>query len=263
MTKKPEISIVIPSYNPGKLLLRSVRSVLAQTYQDYEIIIVDDGSRDNSGNFIKVLQLDNLYYYHLEHKNANVARNYGILHSKGKYIAMLDADDEWYRNHLEVNIQLMRANKCDGIYGSIEMRTPHINTLFKARRLNEGEKMINYLLSKGIGASSSTLFMKNEAARNILWDESLKRHQDYDFVVRFWQKYKWIANEDVSAACYLNYNPKKQIDFESCIKFIEKHKDDIEPDKFNLYHLQMYNLAISLGADKNIVRHYLKNCRGL
>ena len=127
MTKKPVISIVIPSCNPGKLLLRSVRSVLAQTYQDYEIIIADDGSNDSSGELIKTLQLDNLYYYRLEHKNANVAGNYGILHSKGKYIAMLDADDEWFRNHLEVNMELMMATECDGIYSSIEMRTPHKN----------------------------------------------------------------------------------------------------------------------------------------
>ena len=261
MTKKPVISIVIPSCNPGKLLLRSVRSVLAQTYQDYEIIIADDGSNDSSGELIKTLQLDNLYYYRLEHKNANVARNYGILHSKGKYIAMLDADDQWFRNHLEVNMELIKTTECDGIYGSIEMRTPHSRKVFKARKLKDNEKMVNYLLLKGIGASTSTLFMKTEAARDILWDESLKRHQDYDFVVRFWQKYRWIANEDVTAVCYLNYGPKKQIDFESCIRFIEKHKDDIEPDIFTIYHSYMYNLAVNSAADKNIVRHYLKNSK--
>ncbi|NLO03361.1 MAG: glycosyltransferase family 2 protein [Bacteroidales bacterium] len=259
MTKKPEISIVIPTCNPGKLLLRSVRSVLAQTFRDYEIIIADDGSKDSSGELIKTLQLENLYYYRFEHKNANVARNYGILHSRGKYIAMLDADDEWFRNHLEVNMELMMATECDGIYSSIEMRTPHKNSVFKARQLNKGEKMINYLLSKGIGASSSTLFMKREAAGDILWDESFKRHQDYDFVVRFSQKYKWIANEEVTAACYLNYDPKKQIDFDSCIRFIEKNKDDIAPEIFNLYHSRMYNLAVSSGADKKIVTYYQKN----
>lgn len=74
-----------------------------------------------------IFALDNLYYYRLEHQNANVARNYGILHSKGRYIAILDADDEWFRNHLEVNMELIKTTECDGVYSSIEMRTPHKN----------------------------------------------------------------------------------------------------------------------------------------
>lgn len=101
----PIVSIVIPMYNNGNSILRAVRSVLGQTFQELEVLVVDDGSDDNGPELVEALNDERVRLFRLPHRNANVARNYGIHHSCGRYIAMLDADDEWYKNHLEISLK--------------------------------------------------------------------------------------------------------------------------------------------------------------
>lgn len=259
METAPEISVIISVYNRGKLLLRAIRSILMQTFIDYEIIVVDDGSEEDYFPVIEALQLKNLSYYKIPHKNANVARNYGINQSKGKYIAMLDSDDEWLKHHLESNVKIMLAQNCDGIYSSVLLVGMGRERVCQVRPLYEKEKMVNYLLSSNIGAQTSTLFMKAKAAKNIIWDESLYRHQDYDFVIRFAINYKWFVNLDVTSIYHSDNNPGRIIDFHSCIRFIEMNKKDVLPEIYIEYHKRMLNVAVALGADKRIIEHYEKN----
>jgi glycosyltransferase involved in cell wall biosynthesis len=83
---------------------------------------VDDGSTIDSLPYIEQFDDPRIQYYKLEHKNANVARNYGINQSKGKYIAMLDSDDLWLENHLEDCINTLQKAGADGLYGSLILR---------------------------------------------------------------------------------------------------------------------------------------------
>jgi len=89
----PLVSIVIPLYNSRVTLHDCVESVLQQTHSNFEIILVDDGSDEIYTDIIGHFNDSRIAYYKLKHLNANVARNYGIVKSKGKYIAMLDSDD--------------------------------------------------------------------------------------------------------------------------------------------------------------------------
>jgi glycosyltransferase involved in cell wall biosynthesis len=259
MKTVPEVSIIIPVYNRGKLLLRALRSVLLQTFTGYEIIVVDDGSKEDYFPVLEALQLKNLSYFRLSHKNANVARNYGIQQSKGKYIAMLDSDDEWLKHHLGSNIHIIQKQNCDGIYSSVMAKSLQGEKIFRTRPLYNDEKMINYLLSTDIGAQTSTLFMKAEAAKKILWDESLHRHQDYDFVIRFDKKFKWFVNPDVTAVYHSESNSGRIVDFDSCIRFIQKNKKDILPEIYKAYHKRMLNYAIALRSEKHIIDYYAQN----
>lgn len=261
MEATPEISVIIPTYNRGKLVLRALRSVLFQTCTDYEIIVVDDGSDDDYFPVIAALQLKNLTYFRLPHRNANVARNYGINQAKGKYIAMLDSDDEWLKHHLESNIRIMQRHDCEGIYSSVVAKNINSERIFQVRPLYADEKMVNYLLSKTIGAQTSTLFVKTDAAKKIMWDESLYRHQDYDFVVRFSQEFKWFVNLDVTSIYHSEANHGRVVDFNSCIRFIERNKNDILPEIYTAYHQKMLNHAIALRSEKSIIDHYIQNGR--
>lgn len=94
-----KISVIIPAYNVEKYIERSINSILKQTYKPFEIIIVDDGSTDNTANIIKGYG-GRVNYYYNENGGQSSARNYGILKAKGDWIAWLDADDEWRENHL-------------------------------------------------------------------------------------------------------------------------------------------------------------------
>jgi glycosyltransferase involved in cell wall biosynthesis len=253
----PLISVVAPVYNPEESIYDTIQSVLNQTYKDIEFIIVDDGSESDVVSMINRFKDKRIAYYRLEHKNANEARNYGISKSKGKYIAMLDADDIWLENHLEDCLNTLHENGADGLYGSLVIRYGDNNQVAYARNLHEGETMVNYLLQTGCGAQSSTLFMTIESAKNILWDNELNRHQDYDFVVRYSKKYKMVSKQNPTVIYLHNPNPKF-IDFQSCMRFIKNNRGDIDPQLYNLYHQNMLPLAKGRSKSPKIIKHYIK-----
>jgi glycosyltransferase involved in cell wall biosynthesis len=115
----PKVSIIIPYYNSAKTILRALNSVVNQTYKDYEIILIDDGSIDNSykivNDFIKKNKKIKIINIHQENTGPSKARNRGINKAKGKYIAFLDSDDEWSFNKLESQIELMEKMAIDMI----------------------------------------------------------------------------------------------------------------------------------------------------
>ena len=107
-----KISIIIPTYNRESLVIKSIKSVLNQTYRNFEIIIIDDCSSDNTNNKIKKIKDYRVRYMKLrKHKGANYCRNLGIKRASGEYISFLDSDDVYYFNKLEKQIQNMKINK--------------------------------------------------------------------------------------------------------------------------------------------------------
>ncbi len=103
------ISVVIPAFNAGRFIRRTIDSVLAQTYSDYEIIVVDDGSTDNTGEVVKSYGSKVRYIYQ-ENAGDGPARNTGIAAANGEWIAFLDHDDEWLPQRLEKQIELLKRN---------------------------------------------------------------------------------------------------------------------------------------------------------
>lgn len=112
-----KVSVVIPYYNSEATILRALNSVKAQTLKDYEIILVDDGSRDNSHNVVDAFIAENLYIkitnIYQENMGPSIARNRGIREATGEYIAFLDSDDEWQPHKLEVQLGVMKENNLD------------------------------------------------------------------------------------------------------------------------------------------------------
>lgn len=122
------ISVVIPLYNKEQSITATIQSVLAQTYTDYEIVIVDDGSTDNSLRVVqeRVSELENerVRIIHQENAGVSAARNKGILEARGEYIAFLDADDLWTPNYLTTLAALITDFPNAGLYslGYVEIR---------------------------------------------------------------------------------------------------------------------------------------------
>ncbi|WML39502.1 glycosyltransferase family 2 protein [Neobacillus sp. OS1-2] len=113
-----DVSIVIPLYNKEKFITRAVNSVLAQTFQNFELIIVDDGSTDRSLEFLTVYGDKRIRIMTQEHLGASCARNRGVMASKSDLIAFLDADDEWMPTFLETIIDLYRTYPGNGAYAT-------------------------------------------------------------------------------------------------------------------------------------------------
>lgn len=110
-TEKELVSIIMPSYNTGKFIRETINSVLNQTYKNWELLIVDDCSSDNTDEIIKSIN-DNRIIYMKNNKNsgAAVSRNKALREAKGKWIAFLDSDDLWKEDKLERQIKFMKDN---------------------------------------------------------------------------------------------------------------------------------------------------------
>lgn len=263
--KTPLVSVVIPTYNRSKELARAIKSVLNQTYQNFEILVVDDGSEENlrvvcdsfNDQRIRFLRNDT-------HTNANVARNRGIKEAQGEYIAMLDSDDEYLPHHLSRRVEKIKEWDCDGIFGSAYIDNGEEQTLKLSRPLKKGELMINYLLSDGFAPTPSH-FYKANAAKAVLWDETLLRHQDYDFSVRFAKSYSFLSDYEPTIIVYWVVNKVSSIDLNSCILFLETNKATITPQNLVKYVINQA-IAAKIQQDDFAFKYYkriLKNYTNL
>jgi glycosyltransferase involved in cell wall biosynthesis len=137
------VSVVIPIYNKGKYVHRALSSVLSQTHPFFEIIVVDDGSTDNGTE--KVLEFDDprILLIKQENKGPGAARNAGLVRARGKYVAFLDADDEWLPSFLEIGIKWLEDSKanisvvCAGFYYYPSMKKLTFNIKGEEQRIFE------------------------------------------------------------------------------------------------------------------------------
>lgn len=109
-----KVSVVIPMYNARDVIAETIKSVLAQTWTDYEMIVVDDGSQDGSGELVQAFG-GRIHYIRQENTGVAGARNRGIAQSKGQYIALLDHDDLWHPTKLEKQVRMLEENSGIGL----------------------------------------------------------------------------------------------------------------------------------------------------
>jgi glycosyltransferase involved in cell wall biosynthesis len=199
------VSIVVPNYNCEDFVDKAIDSVIEQTYDNWEMIIVDDCSTDNSVEIIKQrMERDSRIQLIKQTNNqgAGMARNVGIMHSRGTFIAFLDADDIWYDQKLEFQISSMLENGHDATcswYRNIDDRG-NGNTMFKvpSKITFNKLKFNNYVLT-------STLIYKKSAAKNVLFS-SIRKRQDWIFFLDLLRNVKSIQCVD---KCLVSYRKRK------------------------------------------------------
>jgi hypothetical protein len=111
----PRVSVVIPTYNRQKLVQEAIASVLRQTYADYEVIVVDDGSTDDTGLVLNQLYGPTIRYFYQDNQGESAARNLGIGRARGEYVAFLDSDDLWHPKKLEHQVDAFELSKDAGM----------------------------------------------------------------------------------------------------------------------------------------------------
>jgi len=199
--KNPTVSVIIPTYNRANLIGRAIQSVLNQTYKDFELIIVDDGSTDNTKEVIKEFQKKDKkinYIRHEKNKGGSAARNTGIKLARGAYIAFLDSDDEWLPEKLERQIKAFEesGSQVGVIYTEFavvstngkSMRERNKNLRYQGLR---GSILEELLISNCVG-TTSTVMVKRECFKEVGgFDEALWSCQDWDLWLRLAKVYQF------------------------------------------------------------------------
>lgn len=189
MNKNIVVSVIIPMYNSERTIERALNSVVNQTYQgNIEIIVINDGSQDNSLNLVKEykkkLNKENIEIFIINKKNGGVstARNEGLRKAKGKYIALLDSDDEWLKTKLETQIELLKNNsKIDFLGSQVNYRESKI--MFK--KISKLKKIeLKHLLIKWLPPTPTVIFKKEILDTIGYYDEEFKYGEDGNFLLR-------------------------------------------------------------------------------
>jgi glycosyltransferase involved in cell wall biosynthesis len=210
----PEVSVIVPVFDMEETIDRALDSVLSQTFSDLEIIVVDDGSTDQTANLVSRRIGDRLVLIkHATNRGAAAARNTGITASRGRRIAFLDGDDAWNEKKLACQIKLIRG--LDG--------TSNIAACASGYHLHKGGRNFTFNLnwtpkrfSREIFfgctiSPCSTLLVDRQVFDDIgMFDESLRRLEDWDWLLRFTRKYKMVFVPTPLVDVYVGAGPKKE-----------------------------------------------------
>lgn len=273
----PQISVIIPVYNRGKLITRAINSVLNQTFEDFELIIVDDGSTDVTVKIIKEeYQDERIQLFVLKtNKGGSAARNIGIENSSGRYIAFLDSDDEWMPTKLEKQLAVFNSQKLENL-GAVgcgrKLIIQNDGTVKTKNRIPEkllGNLHRKLLTGKAFPGTplwpggTSTIMIKKECFEKIgNFDINLRAAQEHDLYIRLSKFYQFAAVPEVLINYYIHSGDKISTSGEAQIlgktDFLEKYHKEIPSFSF-LRGNFLYNLGIQYmkRGEKEIAKKYL------
>ena len=208
----PKVSIIIPTYNRAKLLSRAIKSVLDQTFKDFELIIVDDGSTDNTRQAVERFQKRDSRIKYIWQENSGAParpKNTGIKNAKGNYIAFLDDDDEWLSEKLEKQLELFEGLESDlGFVGcNILVINESNKKIWREYKIPRYSSQIFFeeLLEGNFILTSSSIMIKKEVLDKIgLFDENLKFGDDWDLWLRISKKYRFAFVPDFLVKYYIH-----------------------------------------------------------
>ncbi|OGS71119.1 MAG: hypothetical protein A3F91_08330 [Flavobacteria bacterium RIFCSPLOWO2_12_FULL_35_11] len=181
------VSVVIPTYNRVKTIARAINSVLNQTYKKLEILVVDDGSTDNTEKIVRNFKDDRIKYIrHPYNKGGGAARNTGIRASMGEYIAFLDSDDEWLPEKIEKQLNVF--HKSNDSLGVVYTGFQHVDEYGQINKQvipkERGNLSLKILEWNCIGTASTILVRSIYLKRINGFDETFPSCQDWDLYIR-------------------------------------------------------------------------------
>lgn len=253
----PFISVIIPVYNKANFLAKTLQSVFDQKFKDFEVIIVNDGSTDNSLELIEQFKDKRLQVFNQGNQGASMARNFGINQAQSKWIALLDADDIWSDNHLEEicnTIQKLPKAKVVSTAYQIEL---YYNFVKQPAFSKPRPKAISYIddyfaysLIDPLFWTSTLAFTKTSFKETGGFDPTLKTGQDIDLIIRFALKYRLGYNPKVTLSYkrFTENNLSSQVNLQEKSKYIEKHKETEKINESLKYYLDINRYSLALQA---------------
>jgi glycosyltransferase involved in cell wall biosynthesis len=251
MNRTPIVSVIIPTYNRESTIVRSVNSVLQQTYKNIEVIIVDDGSSDNTINVLNDIKDERLKVIQCkENQGVSKARNIGIMAAAGTYIAFQDSDDEWLPDKLEKQVHIIENSDADVgvVYSSfLKIKDDKEKQLIPGTKKLKLDGDILRSLSRGNVVGSPTMLIRKEVFDSVgMFDEKLIQVEDWDFVLRVSEKYKFRF---IKAPLVISYWSKNSVSSDKMLQGLENEKYLLEKNAHLLHckrgYRSHYKKAIS------------------
>lgn len=185
----PRVSVIIPTYNRKEFLLEAVASVRSQTYRDWELLIVDDGSRDGTPEAVGSLG-GALRFFRQQHKGVSAARNRGLAESRGEWIAYLDSDDLWHPRKLEIQLGYAESHpEAVAAYSDEIWIRRGVRVNQKVRHRKHSGDIFARCLTLCIVSPSSALLRKDILERAGGFDEGFPVCEDYELWLRLSRNY--------------------------------------------------------------------------
>lgn len=223
---QPLISVVIPVYNRASVLSAALRSVTAQTFRDFEIIVIDDGSTDDIaatlGGFdtlsIRLLR-------HSQNRGAAAARNTGVRAAQGRFIAFLDSDDVWMPDKLAQQITVIESadgstKACCTSYVAVRDDGKRESLVRLAARLDWNRHL---LLGCNVSPGTTLLVERSCFEEVGYFDESMRRLEDWDWMLRYTARYRLATVDEALAKIYINTAPSEDDVRRALVIMREKH----------------------------------------
>lgn len=257
---RPKVSVIIPTYNRPRRLSRALGSVIGQSYEDIEIIVVDDHSETDTIGVIEEFHDDRVRYeVHDSNKGSQQARNTGITISQGDLIALLDDDDAWFPEKLELQVELMERDENVGlVYCGCHDVLESDDHVIQTRIPEFRGDVHGQILKRNILASPTPLIRREVFQVAGLFDTTLPSCQDWDMWIRIAQHYRFDYVERPLARFYfhgnqISANVEKRI--EGRKRLVEKHKDEMDGRTLaEHYHWLGVNYML-LGQKENAKRY--------
>jgi glycosyltransferase involved in cell wall biosynthesis len=207
----PTVSVIIPTYNRAQLLAFAVLSVLNQTYQDFELIVVDDGSSDNTVDVVTGFRDNRIRLIrHSTSKGGAAARNTGIRSSIGDYLAFLDDDDEWLPDKLRLQMNIFRVSSSTigCVYtGYLYIERSSGSVISRTVPQKKGDLSEALLRGNCLGSGGSSVVLTRECINAVgMFDEDLPSYQDYDLWIRISKQFSFDYVVEPLVRVYVHNN---------------------------------------------------------
>ena len=244
-------TIVVPTYNRAHLLPKTIENILQQTYGHYEIIIVDDGSTDNTEDVIQKYISEKVHYYKKTNAERAAARNYGTIKAIGDYINWNDSDDLMKENNLEEAAKLVQKTNNPELFA---VGYQYIDTTGKLIYESNFSDNINQDLYKGNQFAMNSMFVRRDIALANLFNEDLElsASEDYELWLRLAAKYK-IYTCEARTALYIWHDERSTVTMRDPTQLIKRYT------KFLYYSTTNPEVLLLLGKHKKtfLMKNYL------
>lgn len=236
------VTVIIPSYNRAQKVKVAVESVLAQTWSDLEVIVVDDGSSDNTREVLSTINDLRLRYVYQENAGACAARNHGISLAKGEYIAFHDSDDVWHPDKLQKQMEVFQNTDIDLVFCKLKKILSDESYVLSPMSIAAG--VLNPV-STLIGIGTQTLVAKRYVFEEFRFDAAFPRLQEFELLYRIAQKYTLYCIDEGLVDYYvgddsISSDPRKM--YQACKLIMEKHPEMIT--KYPVMSAGMANLLL-------------------
>ena len=258
------ISVILPAYNREGTILRAVQSVLGQTYSDIELIVVDDGSTDGTGDIVTSIQDPRMKLLRtVTNQGACAARNLGVAAARGDWVAFQDSDDAWYPGKLERQLQAASTWGADVVFSAMRLVQENGKPAGVVPEPSFPPGICTYekFLERS-RASTQTIMGRRDCFLSEPFDEAMPRMQDWDIILRLARRYKICYAGEVLVDTYLQSDSltmQTEKGLEAYRRIYAKNKSAIEGNPgIKAAHIALEGYLLTLSG-KNAARFFWKN----